>query len=372
MQHIAKQIWVVGAGEAATSTAHALGRLPGVATVRHMATLERLSPHAWAADLVVEMTGGVAPAYDVLQNALGHGAAVIATSPHVFAAHADLLTRAARGQGAFLGASAAGFGPLPALLQGWQASRIWVAPDTAPRALMARVVARQEDSLTAEHHLTARGADMSDRAGKISHARAATLWMTYFGAMGQITPRFSAQPRRGVDRLEWRVMEALRPFGLQLAYTCRIDAEGYATTPVAVPFGHPLAAEYGAGTVIMAETPAGTIITNTPSNPAKNVEANVLTDTAAWLAGQKRATQAPAAINTSHNVLSGCFVDAPYGQRLRVAAGGDIVSEHVSATGRWWGIVNADADALMAVAPDALVLPLVEPFEATNTLRMVG
>jgi hypothetical protein len=369
---LGKRIAVLGRGPAVAATVAALGRLRGVLMVRQVTSLERLGETPWPIDMLVDMVGGLTPAYNAAMAAMGQGVAVITTSPLVMLAHGAILTRAAEGQGVVLGASAAGFGPVAPVLAAWQPQRVWVAPLSAARAVMERMAARGEDFLAAERHLTARGDDMSDIAGKVLHARAAALWASLYGPNVNDWPNLARMPRRGMDSLTVATMAALRPFGLQMLYASCITPDGIATGPVAVPFGYPLLAH---PTAVLADTHAGPMMVELPADTDAALVASVVADVRAWLGGLRRPVRlqhGEAHPMVADQPKTTCFVDVAYGLRMRILAVGEVLDEQVSGDGRWRAIVMASPEVLMAVAPEALVLPLVEPYERHDGVRLVG
>lgn len=363
------QISVVGKGPSATSVTQALGRLSGVLQVTQA---DQPTP---GCDLVVEMVGGVEPAFRLAMETLGRGIACVVTSPMLMAAHGRVLTAAAVGQHTLLGVSPLAFAlPVDELLASGRVQRIQARFGTGAQAIMTRMGYRAEPYAKAEAELRLQGHDMTDAGGKLTQARALCM----LGVWQGVWPKISASVRVGMDAFRPEDFKNLRLFGLQPVYGADVSAHGAYTGPLAVAPGHPLL-QGPERDVLVLDTADGELVLQAPADEEARIIQGVLADVRGWM----RRKPMHGVVHTAANVQDFfgkasselCYVRVPYGQREMASAGAhDVVQERVEGDGFWQGVLKgADVRELRLRLPEAVVMPLVGSWEApAQGLRLVG
>lgn len=363
-----KNVAVVGQGDAAAQLVAALGALQGVAQVRQVA-VELVRPRAY--DVVVEAVGGVALAYEVAMGALSQGVDCVVTSPFLLAAHGEVLSAAARGQGAKLGVTAAGFGvPVMPMVRALAVERL-VMGLGAGNVLLNRMRARQENCQQAERQLELQGSDLSDAGGKVSYARAVVLAGEWQGVWHN-GKRANVQ-RGSVDRVDAMVMRHLRGMGLELVLAAQIDRVGVYAGPMAVPIGSALAdgVLVGENVVVMVHG-SGEAVIRLAADDRAMVRSGVVADVENMVRGLRY--EVPMGEVEGGDGIERCVVRCVYGKREAVMQAGEVIFERVEGDGMWQAVVQGVPFArLRMLVPEALVLPLVGGWDVPAAgLRLVG
>lgn len=356
-RHMPKRILVLGAGPEAQALVQRLAMLPGVASVRQQSSYMpgTALPEA---HLCVEMLAGLSMAYEAAMQALAQGMGLVVGSPLLAATHGPLLQRAAQGQGAFYAVAAHGLGNVPALLSAMQASQLVWLPAGAAQQVVARVVARRENTETATRQLQLRGVEMADLNGKTTHLCAHAL----LGAWQAVWPEVSRQPRLGVDQLNPAMLPTLNALGLRLAYGAVVTATGVRTGPLALPTSVTIP-EPG-DQVLLATTPQGAMQLNLPAEGAR--EAALVDAVQAYTRGQRQTALA------AEPYITGA-IKLPYQVVLSTQPVVGVVAVASHSAGGWWGGVVA-ASGPQDWPRESLVLPIPVAYSppAAPALRLVG
>lgn len=365
-------VFIVGHGPLAAAVTDALARLPGIAKASMVTAAP--PPHA---DLVVEMLGGVEPAFRLAMGALGSGTSCLVTSPLLMAAHGRVLANAAEGQHVFLGFSSTGFAlPLDDLLP--QARTLTLATHGGAQAILARMGYRGETYEQAERELFSSGFDLSDASGKLTLARA----MVLLGLWRDSWPRFADCVRTGVDMLCADDFKNLRLFGLLPVYGARIAFDTVYAGPLAVAPGSPLAVGMGREALLM-ETSAGDVVMTAPADDTARIVQGIMADARRWLQRKPLRFGDPYRGVDSQDITGAargfedalCYVRVAYGRKdMALAAAGRVLQERIDGSGFWQAVLQgADITELRRRLPDAVTLPVAGPWEAPAAgLRLVG
>lgn len=360
-------ISVIGQGALARAVADALGRMGGVARIYQTSG----APVA-GTDLVVEMVGGVEPAFRLAMGTLAQGLPCVVTSPLLMAAHGRVLANAAIGQHVLLGTSAIGFAvPVEEILA--SARGIQLVTGSGAQALLSRMGYRGETYEQAEKELYTTGADLSDVSGKLTQARA----MTLLGRWRDAWPRFNDCVRIGVDGFLPEDFKSLRAFGLQPVYGAEITPESVYTGPLAVVPTSPLAAAGAGREVMVVQTDEGEILLSAPADETARVLRGVLADVRRWMQRKPVAAAQPYTVADSYvRPETGLYyVRVPYGRRdMAMAAVSGVVHERVEGNGTWQAVVQGvEVREFRQRLPEAVIMPIAGDWEAPSVgLRLVG
>lgn len=360
-------ISVVGQGALAQAVTAALGRVQGVVQVCQTSGVP-----VPGTSLVVEMVGGVEPAFRLAMGALGTGIPCIVTSPLLMAAHGRVLANAALGQHVLLGTSAIGFAfPVEEMMAGARHIRLVTAGGA--QAVLARMGYRGESYEQAEKELYTSGADLTDASGKMTQARA----MTLLGRWRDAWPRFNDCVRMGVDGFAPEDFRSLRAFGLQPVYGAEITPETIYTGPLAVSPASPLVAAGTDREVMLVQTDEGEILLSAPADETARVVRGVVADVRRWMQRKPVAAVQPYAVTDSfvRPETGLCYVRVPYGRRdMALAAAGEVVHERIEGNGTWQAVVRgADVRDFRLRLPEAVIMPIAGAWEAPSAgLRLVG
>lgn len=228
---------MVGQGPEVPAVVETLGCVPGVGMVSHKREADARAMAGF--DVVVEMVGGVAPAFKVAMDALGQGISLLTANPLLVAAHGKVLQGAAAGQHAYFGFQAAAFGlPLADMLAVMGLRNVTAGWCTAANVALARMAYRNESLAQVSAQLKLQQVDTSDWGGKVTQARAAALRSLW---QAEALAAFK-QLRVGVERVEQADVRRLREFGLQMVFGAVISAQGIYVGPLAVGPESPLLA----------------------------------------------------------------------------------------------------------------------------------
>jgi len=371
-------IAVVGKGPAAGAVTNALSALPGVGCVRQMAMFEvtKAGEMLRGVDHVVEMVGGVSPAFALAMATLSGGMAFTTANPLLVAAHGRTMQNAARGQQGYFGFQGAGFGlPVAELMGATRPTKLTVSFVTVASMAVARMVFRNESLAHVSAHMKMQGMDLSDWGGKLTQARAMALRGLWF----ENEVRGSQLTRVSVEMCEPEDVKRLRSFGLQPVYGAEITEEGIYTGPLAVANGSPLL-NATVQDVLVAETDHGDMVLAHTASEEQRVVAGIVADVRAYLRPSRPALGGMVknfGIQTAQEPLR-AYVRMPYAARDVVLAGKpEILSEKVEADGLWQAVVAVqDRASLQIGALGGVVYPVSgewePPVAGSVGLRMVG
>ncbi|MBI1309225.1 MAG: hypothetical protein GC129_05180 [Proteobacteria bacterium] len=325
-------------------------------------------------DVVVEMVGGVEPAFKVAMGAMGKGVACVVTSPMLVAAHGQALAQASRGMHAFWGCTAAGAGMQPVeLLAGRAVERMAVVFGEGASTLLVRMGYRNENYLKMEADLLRADVDVSDAAGKLTQARAAALMGDWQG----LWPKVGSQLRVGLDALDMQDMRRMREFGLTLVYGAQLFDGGFVYTgPMAVDTASPLAQAQGRD-VLLLEDEGGESVISQPADAQGRLLRGVVGDMVRLMRGRAAPEFATHAVFGGAAGADGaCYLRLPYGKREALMAAGAVVKEEkVEGNGTWQAVVEGvDMRRLRMLAPDGCIWPVAGSWEMpmAGGLRLVG
>lgn len=255
MQDKKRSVVVAGRGEAAMAVVNALTGLPGITTVRQIAAFDpaRADRELAGVHLMVEMVGGLAPAFATAMSALERGVACVTANPLLMASHGRVLRNAAVGQHTYFGFQAAGFGlPVSEMMAAMRPEKVTVRFNTAASMALTRMIYRNESLAHVSAHLKMMQVDLSDWGGKVTQARA----MALRGLWHDDELRGSQLVRRSVECVDAADIRRLREFGLQPVYGAEITQDKIVTGPMAVAHGSPLL-QASPQDVLVAETAHG-------------------------------------------------------------------------------------------------------------------
>lgn len=326
-----------------------------------------------ACDVVVEMVGGVEPAFRTAMAALGTGTACIVTSPMLVAAHGRMLASAAEGMHCFLGVSAAGVGThVEKMAAGSSIRKATLLWSDGGRALMDRMGFRNESLARMRADLERGGMDLSDAGGKLTQARAAAV----LGACGA-WPRVSSQVRVGVDAVEPADMRKMRELGLGVVYGAVLEGGRMYVGPLAVALDSPLLGERGRD-VVMLDTDEGEVMWSRECDERARVLGGVMTDARDFLKWKQTGVeQASGLLELAEDDRAAlCYVRLASGRREAVLANVErVMEERVDSDGMWQAVVKGiHIGRLRLLASDGLALPLTGKWEASvgMGLRLVS
>lgn len=370
---------MAGRGAAAAAVVNALAMLPGVTTVRQIAELTpaNAATQLLGVHLVVDMVGGVAPAFAAAMAALGQGIACVTANPLLVASHGRVLQNAATGQHTYFGFQAAGFGlPVGEMMAALRPTKVTASFTTAASIALARMTFRNESLAHVSAHLKMAQVDLSDWGGKVTQARAMALRALWFGD----ELRGQQLARVGVESVEPADVKRMREFGLQPVFGAEITEKGIYTGPMAVAQGSPLL-HADAQDVLVAETEHGDVVLAQAADETQRVVAGVIADVRQYLRAPKP--------TLSHEVRRydimkaepvRAYVRVPYAMREQVLAEKpEIVDEHVNGDGLWQAVVEVDSLANLRIgAFGGMVFPIAGHWEPPvrvavgSGLRLVG
>jgi homoserine dehydrogenase len=374
-----KRVLVAGSGENAREMAATLGRLPGVGQVVQTGKVQF---PLMGFDAVVEMVGGVTPAFDVAMGALSQGVACFTTNPLLLAAHGRVLQAAALGQNTTFGWQGACMAtPVKDLIQSQTVSRIMLAFANTPNQLMVRMGFRQENAVQAKAQLRLMGADFSDMEGKHTASRmlgvAAFAWPTWF--------RLADITRQTVNDVDLADMKLMRTYGLHMVFGATVSmVKGTPVPyvgPMAVPHGHPMAAAHGDTDVLMVQdelTGQDTIL-NMPSSTSSI--AGVVADMRTWFVRNAAMATQPLRSDEgwSNRAEDSYLIYARGPYALRALLGEDmgmtLLQDRVDADGIWTGVVSSTSPFTPLNLPaESFCVPLMGEWapEQAAGLRLVA
>lgn len=330
-----KNLLVVGQGAAATAVAAAISRLGGVGYVRQAAVMD--ATLLGQCDAVVEMVGGVTPAFDVAMAALGRGIACISANPLLVAAHGRVLQDAAAGQCTYFGFQSAGFGvPMAEALAALPVTRMTMGLHGVANMVLARLGYRAETVEQASAYVRLQNPDMSDMGGKLTQARAVALRALWHPVWGRV----SGYARTGLELVEPSDVQRLREFGLNLVYGAEISAEGIYTGPLAVGHDSPLLAAQMQDVLVM-QTVHGEMVLSQPAEESVRMVAGVTADVRQWLRSIRPALALVEPARAVREDTTRCFVRLPYARREAIVAlKPEILKERVVGDGLWQAVLS--------------------------------
>jgi homoserine dehydrogenase len=368
--HIKKalNVLVVGQSAEALAVAEAFGKAQGVGMVRHAREADARGMAGF--DAVVEMVGGVAPAFKVAMDALGQGMSLLTANPLLVAAHGKVLQNAAAGQHAYFGFQAAAFGvPLADVLAVMGLKKATVGWCTVANLALARMAYRNESLAQVSAQLKLQQADMSDWEGKVTQARALAL-RTLWQAEGLAA---SKQMRVGVEQVEIADMRRLREFGLQMVFGAEVSVDGLYVGPLAVTPESPLLAA-AQQDVFLGEGEAGEIVL---SCGAGVMLGGLLADLRQVVRSAKPAAEGQMAVyerRAPEDVRAYVRIAAE-SRDVVLAAKPEVVQERLSGDGLWQAVVAVkNLQVLQEVyTAGGMVYPLSGEWQPVSTgLRLVG
>lgn len=371
-------ILVVGKGAVVAEVTDALAALEGVTCVRQIVGFDPLQAEMQlrAVDHVVDMTDGLVPSFTLAMAALSAGISFTTANAMLMAVHGRVLQNAARGQQAYFGFQAAGFGlPLAEMMGAARPKKVAVSFVTAASVGLARMAFRNESLAHVSAHLKLQGVDLSDWGGKQTQARAMALRSLWFDS----ELRGAQLGRIGVDAAEPADVKRLRAFGLQPVYGAVIE-EGYIYTgPMAVANGSALL-NTTVQDVLVAETEQGDVILAYTADETTRVLAGIVADMRSYLRSSRPALAAGFKSFEKHEAAEPvrAYVRMPYAAReVVLAVKPEILSEKVDGDGLWQAVIEvAGRESLQIASVGGMVYPVSgawEPPAAGSVgLRMVG
>ncbi len=373
---------MVGRNAQASAVVDALARVPGVGSVRQLGAFDPImdAPKLVGIDTVVEMLGGVAPAFILAMATMSHGISFVTANPMLMMVHGRVLRNAAQGQQAYLGFQAAGFGvPVAELMGSARPERMVVSFSSAASVALNRMVFRGETLAHVSAHLKMQNADLSDWGGKQTMARALALRSMVFDT--EILP--TALQRASVEQVENADVTRLRAFGLAPVFGAEISENEIYAGPMAVAQDSALLQVDGAD-VMVAETMYGDVTLRSDSDEVRRVVAGVVADVRTLMRSPKPALplerQIPLTKPLPLDQLEMAYVRIPFAERDKVLAmKPEILQDVVEGNGLWQAVIavprvrDIQVSALGGVvypvatawAPQAAVV-------ATGGLRLVG
>ncbi|NBX86444.1 MAG: hypothetical protein EBQ80_04280 [Proteobacteria bacterium] len=233
--------------------------------------------------------------------------------------------------------------------------------------------ARQESMAQAERQLELQQADLSDRAGKVTLARAVALagaWQSVWHGS-----KAAAVQRGSVDGVDVGLMRQLRGLGLELVMAAQVDAAAVYAGPLAVPVGSALADGLLAGeNVLVAEHATGEAVVRLVADEVALGVAGVVADMREIVRGVW-AEVVGGAVAAGEDVEMQQVVFCGYSKRGAVLdAVEQVVYEKVATDGQWQAVVRgADFASLRMRLPEAVIVPMAGGWEVpAGGLRLVG
>ena len=361
-------VLVAGTCGPAQEMVRALGGMPGIANVRQVA--KPSDTDMIGVDVVLDMMGGVTPAFNAAMMALERGVACVTANPMLLAAHGRVLQAAGQGQQAYFGFEGAGFGlPLADMLAVLPVARISMALNTAANMALARMAFRHETMAQVQAHLNLQKTDMTDWSGKLTQARAIAV----HGQWQPNWPKASAQVRYGLENISPADMKAMRAFGLQMVFGADMTHDAIYTGPLAVAADNPLLAS-GDDVLVLELEDGNSILLSQPGHEGM-VESGMLADVKRFMRSRK--VQVPLRHGeVAAREASRCYVQVPYAQREAVLGEVDnILHDTTAGDGLWQAVVEgADCRRLKVVAGEGVAYPLCGVWDvpAHGGLRLVG
>jgi homoserine dehydrogenase len=369
---------VAGRGETARAVVDALSVLEGVGCVRQVSDFDpaQAQRQLAGAHLVVEMAGGVTPAFNIAMAALGQGVACVTVNPLLMASHGRVLQNAALGMQAYFGFQGAGFGvPVGDLMGALRPSKVTASFTTAASMAIARMAFRNESLAHVSAHLKMMQVDISDWGGKVTQARAIALRALWLNDELR-----GAQLRRaGVEQLEPADVRRLREFGLQPVFGAEITEGGIMTGPMAVTQGSALL-NTQVQDVLVAETAQGEIVLTHSGDETQRMVAGVIADVRQFMRSPK-----PMMMNgvrdfgfKKANEPVKAYVRVPFAAREHVlAVKPEIMQERVEGDGLWQAVVAVERlQDIQIGAVGGVVFPIngawTPAAAGSGGLRLVG
>ncbi|TKW60638.1 MAG: hypothetical protein DI628_06990 [Blastochloris viridis] len=380
--HKNRSILVVGRNAQASAVVDALARVPGVGTVRQIPGFDALTdaPKLMGVDTIVEMLGGVAPAFALAMAAMSNGIAFITANPMLMMVHGRVLRNAAQGQQAYLGFQAAGFGvPVAELMGSARPERIVVSFASAASTALNRMVFRGETLAHVSAHLRMQNADLSDWGGKQTLARALALRSLVFDTEIDTT----ALQRASVEQVESADVKRLRAFGLVPVFGAEIAENEIYAGPMAVAQDSALLQADGAD-VMVAETTYGDVTLRADSDEVRRVVAGVVADVRTLMRSPKPALplerQIPLTKPQPLGQLEMAYVRIPFAERDKVLAmKPEILQDVMEGDGLWQAVIAVPRVRDIQIgAVGGVVYPLATAWapqaaaEVSRGLRLVG
>jgi len=282
-------------------------------------------------DLIVEVMGGIDPAFDYVMRALKSGRHVVTANKQLLSQHGDELQAAATGGGAQLRYEAAVAGVVPAIrviresLAGAHIERVHgIVNGTTNFILtaMARTGASYDDALREAQELGYAETDPTeDVTGKDAAAKMAILARLAFGAR----VRLDDVPYEGIEHVTADDIAYARELGLSLKLIGsaeRIDGGiSVMVYPAFLYAGHPLAPVSGSFNAVTVESPAITEITlSGPGAGGSQTASAVLGDVVSAMAPPTTQVSQPADLPIVSDVESAFYLYVEVADRPGVLA----------------------------------------------------
>lgn len=371
-------IVVAGRGDAAKAVMDALAVLPNVGTVRQVGQFDPLQADRLLAGthLMVDMIGGVAPAFAACMAALAQGVACVTANPLLVATHGRVLQNAAQGQHTYFGFQAAGFGmPIAEMMAAMRPSKVTACFTTAASIALARMNFRNESLAHVSAHLKMTDVDISDWGGKVTQARAMALRALWHGD----ELRGQQLQRTGVESVEPADIKRLREFGLHPVFGAEITEDGIYTGPLAVAHGSPLLAQ-NARDVLLAETEQGDVVLAQDANEDQRIVSGIVADVRSFMRAPKPAMKEAPRMMMPMGIKAAerAYVRIPFAAREEVLAfRPEIMDERVDGDGLWQAVIGVEAIAALKLSAfGGMVFPLsgawTPPAAGSVSLRLVG
>lgn len=366
------RICVAGGNALATAVVEALGKLSGIEIVRQISTVGMVPA---GTDVLVEMVGGVEPAFRSAMAALGSGVSCVVTSPMLVAAHGRVLAGAAEGMHCALGMSGAAMGvDFEKLVVGADVRRVTALWSDGASALLARMGFRNESFERLHSDFIKHDLDLSDASGKLTQARTAAL----MGACGG-WPRVSAQVRVGVDALDPTDIRKLREFGLGLVYGSVLERGRFYTGPLAVALDGSLMRDRGRDVLVVEEEGGAQQVWSRDGDEWGRVVRGVTADVRAMVrekGGGKIEENGLISYSYLDDIEDVCYVRVGAGRREAILANVDhVLEERMDGEGMWHAVVRGMAiGQLRLLSSEGLALPVAGEWTpaAAAGLRLVG
>lgn len=377
-----RSILVVGRNAQASAVVDALARVPGVGNVRQLGAFDPVAdaPKLIGVDTVVDMLGGIAPAFTLAMATMGNGISFVTANPLLMMVHGRVLRNAAQGQQAYLGFQAAGFGlPVAELMGSARPERMVVSFASAASMALARMVFRGETLAHVSAHLKMQNVDLSDWGGKQTMARALALRSMVFDT--EIAP--TALQRASVEQVESADVKRLRGFGLVPLFGAEISENEIYAGPMAVAQDSALLQADGAD-VMVAETGYGDLTLRADSDEVRRVVAGVVADVRTLMRSPKPALplerQIPLTKPQALGQLEMAYVRIPFAEREKVLAmKPEILQDVVEGDGLWQAVIAVPRVRDIRIsAVGGVVYPVATAWApqasavATGGLRLVG
>ena len=330
-------------------------------------------------DVVVELMGGMNPAYEVVSTALSEGKHVLTANPALLAAYGSTFQTVAGVYNDYLGYEAAAFGGMPMrqFLGGMTqpVQRATVVFGGGTNRVLERMSTLQESF---EKALAAVQASMPvDPTGKEDYYRLCVLHSMMYGEW------MRTNGQRALELHTWEAgdIALARRMGGELRIMGTLDGRHVQFQPMLVPEGHALT-QYGDQDVLYMETNRGQMTLTSPSRSGANAVDSLMNDLTslsqaprAWTPKAKVRTQMPTAQQTYFvRLAAGTVMNVRGDSRwtiLQEESNSQFGSGLVIATSMTQSQVEASFGAGCKVLP--IWKPLGADVRALNTpLRLVG